>query len=519
MYTNSENIRWLIRFKSEALIANANDVIKNFKHTDQEKQKAFQQLYIICDILAGELSYEQFGAIFRILYTNMSSFQDNKEIVAIIKLLAQSLGRLELDNTIFKIKEFAVVESSKSAVVSLYHVLHLLENILIDKPCITDMDKVLQIVMSLFEEIQSNLLDNNKLSQVAYNIIRTLSSICRQRKTDNNGINPNELYPRLFQLTVSFYGLINENDLEQVIQGFSLFFDVTPDQFIRQALSTLLQNLFTEKSYLTWENTSIDRIKFNSIIRHSFGISLQFLDIVLSVLVEQVKIDKDIQTRFDALELFNHIIRQSGQSNALLQFSDMVLMGIIKESMVWKMGKPNNKIRKAGSYCLNDMFKAGLVSSESVIKNFTPLLPILKGCLNDDWAPDLRYSTVVNCKNLLDLVRADISRDQCEEFYLCILERLDDAEDDLRIMAAETLSSLFQCKNFELSNSLNEYILKALFIHYDDSNENLQSSVHGALRSFAIKKKNMVLDQARLNITKLRYPENCESLIQELAQS
>jgi len=39
------------------------------------------------------------------------------------------------------------------------------------------------------------------------------------------------------------------------------------------------------------------------------------------------------------------------------------------------------------------------------------------------------------------------------------------------------LKTLFMCKNVDFSTGIREYIIKTLFIHFDDSNEELREEI------------------------------------------
>lgn len=61
------------------------------------------------------------------------------------------------------------------------------------------------------------------------------------------------------------------------------------------------------------------------------------------------------------------------------------------------------------------------------------MMPIIKSCLTDDWGPDLRFITCSLTENvllylneMLDCNFIKIKEEQLREFYVPILERLDD---------------------------------------------------------------------------------------------
>lgn len=74
---------------------------------------------------------------------------------------------------------------------------------------------------------------------------------------------------------------------------------------------------------------------------------------------------------------------------------------ILIPSTVWKVGKPNIKIRKASLICLMTILDMKLIDEDKLYSNFKDIMGVLKSCLDDDWANDLRFTAVVFIKHLI----------------------------------------------------------------------------------------------------------------------
>ena len=74
---------------------------------------------------------------------------------------------------------------------------------------------------------------------------------------------------------------------------------------------------------------------------------------------------------------------------------------ILIPSTVWKVGKPNIKIRKASLICLMTILDMKLIDEDKLYGNFKDIMGVLKSCLDDDWANDLRFTAVVFIKHLI----------------------------------------------------------------------------------------------------------------------
>lgn len=104
-----------------------------------------------------------------------------------------------------------------------------------------------------------------------------------------------------------------------------------------------------------------------------------------------------------------------------------MIEGLIEQSLVWKIGQPNNKIRKASIFCLQNLIQRQLVEKKILLSRFEKLKPLLQSCSEDDRASDLRFCTTVLFSDFLKYLTEEITRDQLVEFYVQVIARLDDA--------------------------------------------------------------------------------------------
>lgn len=57
-------------------------------------------------------------------------------------------------------------------------------------------------------------------------------------------------------------------------------------------------------------------------------------------------------------------------------------------------------------------------------------------------------------------------------------------------------------------------MISAIFIHFDDSSEEIQSAIHVSLRHAAIVNPKMVCKQAEVNLQRMKHKEKCSELIE-----
>lgn len=95
---------------------------------------------------------------------------------------------------------------------------------------------------------------------------------------------------------------------------------------------------------------------------------------------------------------------------------------------------------------------------------------VLKNCLDDDWANDLRFTSVVTIRRMIEYLHDVFEHDDWKEIYPELLKRLDDSQDGIRIATSETFCVFFKYLPDPWSVSLYEYTIKNIFIHLDDQN-------------------------------------------------
>lgn len=110
------------------------------------------------------------------------------------------------------------------------------------------------------------------------------------------------------------------------------------------------------------------------------------------------------------------------------------------------------------------------------------LLTQLQSTLDDD----LRDTRLLSCRllrQLLTQIGRSVDRDYLHQFYPCLLKRLDDSSDDVRLAASQAFSVYMQCFSADYDVAMYrahlEAIYQGLLVHLDDQNPAIQLSVLG----------------------------------------
>ena len=100
---------------------------------------------------------------------------------------------------------------------------------------------------------------------------------------------------------------------------------------------------------------------------------------------------------------------------------------ILIPSTVWKAGHPNVKIRKAAVICIIRLIDNKLITPAKMNKSFIQIMGVLKNCIDDDWANDLRFASVVLIKRLIEYMHDVFDDEDYKDIYPELLKRLDDS--------------------------------------------------------------------------------------------
>lgn len=255
-------------------------------------------------------------------------------------------------------------------------------------------------------------------------------------------------------------------------------------------ISILLIEYLEKKEFSLWSKGNKEKKKFEIIVRNSREGLGKFLQEVLEIIRQVTNPSLEIELRMDMMVLLEFILKEENMKETLISHSPFIISQILAPAIVWRIGKTEAKFRKAAVINLIHLTNFGLVKEEILCESLPMLLPSIKSCMSDSWAPDLRFV----CAEFLEKLLAKIVRKLpsfmffliSEEFfadnYAMLLERLDDAKDEIRIKAAQVLVQFLSCAH-GISESTLEYIVKNLLIHLDDANESLAKEILNGLVS------------------------------------
>jgi len=133
--------------------------------------------------------------------------------------------------------------------------------------------------------------------------------------------------------------------------------------------------------------------------------------------------------------------------------------------------------------------------------------------MDDSWSPDNRMVAVLTAGALLSEMQSIVNAEHLREIYPDLLKRLDDSNDQIRVVVCKALVTFFQCLPPKWSNSLYEYILKTLFIHLDDPAPSIQDAVYEVLQAAVHQDYDIFIKEAKAAGAKSTNQEKVQELL------
>lgn len=168
--------------------------------------------------------------------------------------------------------------------------------------------------------------------------------------------------------------------------------------------------------------------------------------------------------------------------------------------------------------CLQKALKFRIVQGETLIEDWVGILPVIKTCLEDDWSSELRKISCGVCETLLENYAEYLDERYLLDIYPLLLARLEDSKNTNRIEICRSLCSFFRIIKVKLTHFSNyRYMLRTLFTHLDDSDEQIQRSVTEVLKIALEFNKSEFLEVSGEALGRHRHPRSVKELM-ELAE-
>mmetsp|Transcript_22047 Transcript_22047/g.43353 ORF Transcript_22047/g.43353 Transcript_22047/m.43353 type:complete len:919 (+) Transcript_22047:120-2876(+) len=283
----------------------------------------------------------------------------------------------------------------------------------------------------------------------------------------------------------------------------------------------------------SWSKYTADRRVFDQTVRRAgvAGLDRQSqLKKAVQVLVVTTPADRDADLRLCMLSLLESMIGSYDDAQQHMEcdkenrgpldaFAPTLVDKVLVPNLVWRAGRVPSTIRKISMYCLS---RLAAVTSASQAQWFSQelekIFPTLKACL-DDLETDTRRFTCMALRDIYGLLGAHgmtLERMVVMDGYHDIIKRLDDADDRVRIVACEALVNMIQISPTDvLKGTAAEYIVDTAYIHMDDAQATVQTSVYSVVEALIRRGVDVgkIASKAGDHRARHRSPELCDRVI------
>eukprot|EP00730_Choanoeca_flexa_P002587 TRINITY_DN11104_c0_g1_i1.p1 TRINITY_DN11104_c0_g1~~TRINITY_DN11104_c0_g1_i1.p1 ORF type:complete len:854 (+),score=210.02 TRINITY_DN11104_c0_g1_i1:167-2728(+) len=274
-----------------------------------------------------------------------------------------------------------------------------------------------------------------------------------------------------------------------------------------------------------WSVHSPQRKVFDALLLHAGAVLGRLLDRFVPIFVSNTQPEKPVEVRVQFFTLLGKLLTSAQSSinstGALDTQTVTIIRNIVCPNLVWTAGDKAQALRVAALSCLWALLRTEVVSHDHILAVASELVPLLTTTMEDK-ATTARLLTVRVFEEVFRLhgqlfTASYETYDQLHKLYPELLRRMDDSDNDVRLMtcrAFEAYGAIMMDKyDTELYKAHTSGILRGLLVHLDDPDSNVQDAVEKAL-AVAIK-INPPLSQECIEavLSRHRSPLRCERLL------
>jgi len=189
-------------------------------------------------------------------------------------------------------------------------------------------------------------------------------------------------------------------------------------------LASLLEEM--KEDFETWDRNTPERFIFDMLVRRSQTAVVDYWEQILEIIAACTAHEKDHELRMDMMTLIEHLLLQENLQSTIVFYSEIIVKLVLIPSTEWRVGLPTVKIRKAAVICLIKIMDLSLIEKPKLYESYKEIVTKMKSCLEDDWANDLRFASIILIKKLLAFLKNEMVGEDYTEIYPEMLKRLDD---------------------------------------------------------------------------------------------
>ncbi|KAM3826520.1 dynein axonemal assembly factor 5 [Vipera latastei] len=273
-------------------------------------------------------------------------------------------------------------------------------------------------------------------------------------------------------------------------------------------------------SHDRWTCYSPELLQLDVIATQSGPAIADVLKDFISILKTCLQTSRDPRMRLKLFSILSELLQNPGKTvNSEGQFGnylEIVIKDILSPNLQWQAGRTAAAIRTTAVACLWALIYSKLLSAEELQNVRDALMPQIMATLEED----SKMTRLMSCRIVRTFLDNCKKQPELNKIYPELLKRLDDVSHDVRLAAADALTSWFKCVNDPETKALLktniELLYQELLIHLDDPDQNIQSAVLDTLKEGGLLCPDLLVKEIEGVVHKHRTPVYCDQLLLHL---
>uniref|UniRef100_A0A670YBA6 Dynein axonemal assembly factor 5 n=1 Tax=Pseudonaja textilis TaxID=8673 RepID=A0A670YBA6_PSETE len=269
-----------------------------------------------------------------------------------------------------------------------------------------------------------------------------------------------------------------------------------------------------------WSCCSPELLQLDVIATQSGPVIAEVLKDFISILKTCLQTSRDPRMRLKLFSILSQLLQNPGETvNSKGQFGnylEIVIKDILSPNLQWQAGRTAAAIRTTAVACLWALICSELLSPEELQNVRDALMPQIIVTLEED----SKMTRLISCQIIRTFLDNCRKQPELSKIYPEILKRLDDVSHDVRLAAADALTSWFRCINDPETKALLKTNIKVLYqellVHLDDPDQNIQLAVLDTLKEGGVLYPDLLAKEIEGVVHKHRTPIYCDQLLLHL---
>lgn len=438
----SEGTRFVVRKNKDSLFQMVLDELSTWSLNLEIRLRVLTQLYnyILCceDAVASHMK-----TIFRVLLKYVDD--DSKEVQRVVLNIAYAVAFFLSPDVVFPyfLENLFVPEGGSEGMLrqSLKTRLQILNELIRG----ANKEKLEPHIKTLINVLASLELESSESANIVEQLLRLVELIMDSAKEQCKEYR-SRLFSTILNIAASSGGVCQpaiDRNLDKLRTYCSL---QSSQELYSLELPAQLKSLAEESK--AWNKASTRRFAFKLLVLNAGDAIEDYWELVVAVLENCTQQAKDFELKCDAVMFLENVIDVYGETPKLEEFAEQMLVKVLVPCCVWKAGKYHSNVRRTSINCIRKIVNKDLIGKEVLYSHYQGVMSVLKSCLEDEWAADLRLASCELLKTLVAFlsgrltgtlhVQVDIDY---SDIYPLLLSRLDDSQDSVRLEAFAALST------------------------------------------------------------------------------